>query len=58
MLVNISHECTDISRRANNKQGQAARDGKILIFRIFLFQSLPDAHRVIDSVNALFDRFL
>lgn len=42
MLVNTSLECTDIPHRENKNQCQAARDRKILIFRILLLQSLPD----------------
>jgi len=53
MLVYIYLEYTDVSLRANNKQGQAAKDGKMLIFRIFLLQSLRDAHRATDSVDTL-----
>lgn len=44
MLVNTALECTDIPHRENKNQCQAARDRKILIFRILLLQSLPDTH--------------
>lgn len=42
MLVNTSLECTGIPHWENKNQCQAARDRKILIFRILLLQSLSD----------------